>query len=101
MRRRRAQAMSAGKRSREKMMIDEQSGEERGEVRDRIAEGTPRERIAVVRVKAHCVTQEYSVQSDRGCEIKPPAHPVGEREQRRGEQDQRVEQHVQPSEAVP
>src|SRR6266436_8758654 len=99
MRRRQARPMSAGKRSREKMMIDEQRGEERREVRNRISEGAPRERIAVVRVKACCVAQEYSVQDDCGGEVSPAAHPVGEREQRRSEQNQRVEQHVQPSEA--
>src|SRR6266849_9664092 len=100
MRRRRARPMSAGKRSREKMMVDEQRGEERREIRDRIAEGAPCERIAVVHVKAHRVTQEYSVKDERGREIGPAAHAVREREQRRGEKNQRVEQHVQPSEAV-
>src|SRR5947199_10800546 len=98
MRRRQARPTSAGKRSLEKMMIDEQRGEKRRKIRDRIAESAPCERIAVADVKAHCVTQEYSVQDDCGGEIDPAAHAVGEREQRRCEQNQRVEQHVQPSE---
>src|SRR5947207_12931035 len=94
MRRGRPRPMSAYRPSREKMMIDEQRGEERCEVRDRIAESAPCERIAVAHIEPRGVTQEYSVQNDRGREIEPPAHPVGEGQQSRGEQDQGVEEHI-------
>src|SRR5260221_7688729 len=100
-RRGRARPMCAGQRSREKMMIDEQRCEERREERDRIAERAPCERIAVAHIKARRITQEYSVQNDRGGEIEPAAHPVREGQQRRGEQDQGVEQYIEPGEAVP
>src|SRR5262245_27967118 len=83
------------------IVIDQQRGEEHREVDDRVTEGPPREGVAVVDIDAHRVGDEEGAEQDRRGEIEPAAHPVDERHDAGGGEDQRVEQHVQLGELAP
>src|SRR6185369_2784111 len=78
------------------VVINQQRSEEKRKIRDREAERPLRERIAVRNVDAYCKEQEHPAEYGGGDEIENPAHADRERQQRCAEQDDRVEQHLQP-----
>src|SRR5262245_62051710 len=78
------------------VVINQQRSEQERKIRDRETERPLRERIAVRNIDAYCKEQEYSAEGGGGEEIGNPAHADRERQQRCAEQDDRVEQHLQP-----
>src|SRR5688572_30893624 len=87
---------STGRKRLAEVMVNEQRREQRGEVRDRETERLLRQRIAVGDVDAYRVENKCRAQRNRGGEVGDAAHPDGERQQRRAEKDDRVEEHLQP-----
>ena len=67
-------------------MIDEERREQRSEIRDRIVERAPRQRIAVAPVQRDCVAHEDRPQRNCRDEIWHAAHVDRERQQRHGKE---------------
>src|SRR3954468_10813156 len=78
------------------IVIDQERGEKKRKVEDRVAESLLRERIAVGAVNAHGVGEEHTAEEERRREVEPPAHANDERKQAYGKKDQRVEKHLKP-----
>src|SRR5258708_6580613 len=78
------------------IVVNEERSEEQREIGDREAEGLLRNRVAVSAVDAQPVTDERRAERCGGDEIDEPAHADGERQERHAEEDQRIEQHLQP-----
>src|SRR2546421_150657 len=85
----------------EHVVIKQERGEQGRKIDDRIAEGATGERIAVGDVQPDRVGDEDRVQREGRAEVEPAAHPVRERQERGGEQHQRIQQHVQLRELAP
>src|SRR6185436_17821945 len=77
------------------IMIEQKSREQEGKVGDRVAEGAPRQRVAVGEVDAQRVAEEYAAERERGDEIQRAAHAHHIRQEADGEQNERIEQHLQ------
>src|SRR4051794_38319539 len=89
-------ATSAAASARLQIMIDQEGGEKKRKVEDRVAEGLLRERIAIGAIDAHGVGEEYTAEEERRRKVQPPAHANDERKQADRKEDQRVEEHLKP-----
>src|SRR3954471_6522809 len=77
------------------IVVNEQGCEKRGQIKDRVVEGLPREAVAVGELDAQRKSDVDAAQHERSCEIQQSGHPGDIRKQAGAEQHQRIEHDLQ------